>query len=401
MITNTQSGASTSRPGVAAPGSKSGASEASGQQQSTGPTSTESLRESILASLTGHELTAAPAAKADKTESSAAKAKGAADASLEDQPGDTSLTEQAKGDGEGDGGEAEADQTPEGADTDAAEADDDEPIDEKGWTKSAIDTVTGLRQAKRELRKEAESLKQKVTELETKLQQQPEAGKGPALPATTQHPDPIVREAVQHESEAMQNINIAQTLLDKLEDEGAEVVLELFQRAKLNAPGSDERSLKRGLGRMLEGYRTELAKAEARKTTALTTFQQKLEGERKSTTEKAAKSYPWLNDPKSAEFKQAQEMRKRFPGIANLPDGDLIVARYVAGQMAEEKGRAVTPVPAPKPKPTKLPGTSARQPQQPNGNTSTADLLKKYQETGDQKDKEAWAKAALGSAVTG
>ena len=377
------------RTGTAAPANK-GASEAGSQQQGAGPITTDSLSRSILASLTNQELPVTPPAETHQTESSGGTAQGAADAPHGDQPDDDSLTQQQQGE------EHEQAQAPEGESE--GEGDELHSDERKEWSKSAIDTVTGLRKSKRELKEKLAAAERTAKELQEKLQQQGEPGKQqtPVPQAGGQHPDKAVREVVAAEVQVRQNIYIASSLLEELEDQGAEVVIERFQNAGLKPPGTDERSIRRELSRMVTGYQTQLASVGAAKQAALATYQSKLDAERTQQTTEAAKKYPWLNDPKAAEQKAAAELKARFPGITNLPDGDLIVARYVAVVMAEQGAAKAKPT-TPAPKPTKLPGAAPRIPATPSGAPNTQALLKKYQETGDPNDKAAWLKATIGS----
>lgn len=84
---------------------------------------------------------------------------------------------------------------------------------------------------------------------------------------------------------------------------------------------------------------------------------QKLEQEFNQHREKALKILPALSDKTSKEFKVAQEIKERYPGLLNplmVPDGPMLMARLVAGTLAlEGKGAAPAATKAP---PPKLPG---------------------------------------------
>ncbi len=112
---------------------------------------------------------------------------------------------------------------------------------------------------------------------------------------------------------------------------------------------------------------------------------------------RADKHFPWLKDSDgdSPEHKHAQAVRERFPAISQLPDGGWWLGVVVEGLKAVDARERGTVAARPKAASSALPTGARTAPQTTGVGSSTASLLKRYQETGDPQDRAAWMKAEM------
>lgn len=101
----------------------------------------------------------------------------------------------------------------------------------------------------------------------------------------------------------------------------------------------------RGFRRQAESNRIKLTAERASKVTAL---QGESTARRQQFNSAARKKYTWLTRPDSPEYVRATHLVNAWPGLKEAPAMELIVARYLRGEMAE-KAEAAAPL---KPKPT-------------------------------------------------
>jgi hypothetical protein len=116
--------------------------------------------------------------------------------------------------------------------------------------------------------------------------------------------------------------------------------------------------------------------------------------QQKQSFEFAATKYPWLKDPQNPARAWVEQVKEANPGIKNLPDVDLYLARALVGFYIEQEQQA-------KPKTVKTPDPTS-QPRKPAASAVTvSESLKKVQEakssvmkTGSIDGLKSWIKAA-------
>jgi hypothetical protein len=116
--------------------------------------------------------------------------------------------------------------------------------------------------------------------------------------------------------------------------------------------------------------------------------------QQKQSFEFAATKYPWLKDPQNPARAWVEQVKEANPGIKNLPDVDLYLARALVGFYVEQEQQA-------KPKTVKTPDPTS-QPRKPATSAVTvSESLKKVQEakssamkTGSIDGLKSWIKAA-------
>lgn len=116
--------------------------------------------------------------------------------------------------------------------------------------------------------------------------------------------------------------------------------------------------------------------------------------QQKQSFEFAATKYPWLKDPQNPARAWVEQVKEANPGIKNLPDVDLYLARALVGFYIEQEQQA-------KPKTVKTPDPTS-QPRKPATSAVTvSESLKKVQEakssamkTGSIDGLKSWIKAA-------
>ena len=116
--------------------------------------------------------------------------------------------------------------------------------------------------------------------------------------------------------------------------------------------------------------------------------------QQKQSFEFAATKYPWLKDPQNPARAWVEQVKEANPGIKNLPDVDLYLARALVGFYVEQEQQA-------KPKTVKTPDPTS-QPRKPAASAVTvSESLKKVQEakssvmkTGSIDGLKSWIKAA-------
>lgn len=107
----------------------------------------------------------------------------------------------------------------------------------------------------------------------------------------------------------------------------------------------------------------------------------------------ASKVYPWLNDEKSSEYREAFKLVKELPWLAQHPDMGRVLGDYLAGRKLREqtaaaaKGKPAAIVKPKIPMPPKLNGhTRTGTPALPNGRqTAQTAAMDKFAKTGDEK----------------
>lgn len=295
--------------------------------------------------------------------------------------------------------EVTTDQTGEAAEQAEHEESDDAEA-RKDWPESAQRRVDKLHGQKAELREQLTSLQQEkdtlaeqVADLEQKLEEA-----GTKTPAATPGPGPLGFLADNKSvSEYVSTVKVAVRLIEDYLDESLpEESMEQFKKwAEANGAYSkttdefDNAKLKQ-LRRIAQDALTDHVP-------------QRMEFLKREATESASaeERFPFLKDPKSADYKKWREVVQTLPEIKRLPHWKGVAAIFVQGlkvvqgnQNSATKNGGTT---AKKPG-AKLPGASTSVPQRTNNGEgdAVAALREKAFKTQNPKDFEALVRAQLG-----
>lgn len=302
------------------------------------------------------------------------------------QPAETAPTGQGSSP---DGREVQSQADPEGT---AESADVSEEKRPGEWPDSAKAALADVRKQKNALKERLEALEAELAKTKSTPPKPEEPKPAPKAPEwEASHPE--LRQIAEQEGRADRAVRTADRLLAQLDTQFDKVLEHLRTEEKLNVPDTIEVERVRDFlldarGNAQRAMQSALARFETRRA-ALATEAEQL---RKQTEASAEEKFPWLKQPESAEQKIADEVLAIFPGIKAHPEGKLWLARVVEGMKVERNGR---PKPAPA-SPPKLPAAGLQPRRDADGEPNEAALLKKYQQTGDPKDKEAWLRVAIG-----
>lgn len=268
---------------------------------------------------------------------------------------DRSLSEpESKTEDEPDGeseGESEEEDKGEG-ETEDKEGAEEESEDETDALDERIETPAQkrIRQLTARAKKAEERLKQLEAEL-AKFKAQPESD----LEA------PANKELQEKIKKAEAEIDAADRLLDKLEDD-PEAVYEALKKAFPDAKlEEDEKAIRRWLKQYQRRHEQELIDAKAELAASSKALEIRREEEKKTIDEYASQQFSWLEDKSDPRRKVAAEVFQRWPEIARHPIGllaaGLIAEHYVASAKQQAK-LTKQPPKSKKPKPTPGSGLS-------------------------------------------
>jgi hypothetical protein len=300
----------------------------------------------------------------------------------------------------------------------------------QGWPESALSTVTKLRAAKRELKKQLESERdaerQRAETLAAELAKlkagTPAEGADGSNRLETAAPTrraagdrfdsiPEIRTAREQEAQHQRNYEFASALLPVM-DTNPDQVLGQLKAAGLDMTGSGPEQVKQVLDRIKADSLVKHAQAAAVTQSLVRDAERAFGSVLARNTATAHTLLPELREPNSAEAKEAQKALARFPWLQDDPTRDLVVAALIEGnkvlqnrarQMAAKPAAAATApgtststIPAPAALPAaQLPGAPASLPPSTPAPNNVDALREKFFKSGRAEDREAWIRAQL------
>lgn len=285
------------------------------------------------------------------------------------------------------------------------------PTDEPApqWPQSAIDTVTGLRAERRELRADLDAERVRTKQIEERLNAL--EGKGPEAPgAAPEANEPAQAVQLRQAENTQRNLRNWARQTQRLAARDLQAATEELARQQINLPDPSLEGIRDWLDTVAESAGDKMADLAGQRRALVTEHTRASQTQSQQASALALHLIPELAKPETPRGKLYAEAMKNHPEMARHPNGPMIAASIVLGWEQLDKqikalngapaavpqsGTAPTNTPARTPS-VRLPGAAPALPSAPAPETNTdRAAFAKFAKSGSARDKESWIKAAL------
>jgi hypothetical protein len=294
-----------------------------------------------------------------------------------------------------------------------------EDLEEGAWPEKAIDTVTGLRAQRRELKTELRAEVEARQKLEAELAAakagmppaagQPQAPAAAGTAAVRPGIDPVlgmpeIEALTAKEAQENRTVEFCSTLLRRASRDPEGTAAELAKAGVTIADPTPE-NLAEFLENARENARQKALALVTERTVLAAEARRNAQAARAASERQVQELAPELKDPKHPRSVLYAQTLETFPALKTAPAGGLIALVHTLGLEQLQKlkpGAAPGPngngAPRPAPPPPRGP-RPANAPSLPGSTRQTSgELFKKFQASGKPEDRAAWIRSTLAEA---